>query len=121
MGRRIVTLCGSTRFKDEFEQANKDLTLKGYVVLSVGYFGHKETTPPTNDQKRMLDQLHLDKIEMSHEILVLNVGGYIGYSLTREIAYAAFKHKKVVFLEPDKVTEEHRTACLQAMAEFIPF
>ena len=37
---KIVTLCGSTRFKEQFIEAQKRLTLEGCIVISVGLFGH---------------------------------------------------------------------------------
>ena len=37
---KVITLCGSTKFKDAFIKAQKDLTLKGNIVISVGLFGH---------------------------------------------------------------------------------
>ena len=37
---KIVTLCGSTRFKEQFIEAQKRLTLDGCIVISVGLFGH---------------------------------------------------------------------------------
>lgn len=40
MEYKVITLCGSTKFKNEFLQAQKELTLKGYIVLSPFIFGH---------------------------------------------------------------------------------
>lgn len=36
---KVITLCGSTRFKDQFIEAQKRLTLEGNIVISVGLFG----------------------------------------------------------------------------------
>ena len=36
----VITLCGSTRFKDQFLEVQKRLTLEGNIVISVGLFGH---------------------------------------------------------------------------------
>ena len=95
----IITLCGSTRFKDAYIEAMRNETLKGNIVLTVGLFGHLEGIDMGGDVKRMLDKLHLQKISMSHEILVLNVGGYIGESTQREIDYALKIGKIVRYLE----------------------
>jgi hypothetical protein len=102
----IVCLCGSTRFKDVFERTNKEETLKGNIVLSVGMFGHVDAVGNvvekiwlTDEQKVMLDRLHLRKIDLSDEVLILNVGGYIGESTKRELLYAKEKNKKIRFLE----------------------
>lgn len=95
----VVTLCGSTRFRDEFAKAQRDLTLEGYIVLSVGLFGHGDGIVLTEDVKTMLDDMHKRKIDMADEIFVINVGGYIGSSTRSEIEYARQTGKAVVFLE----------------------
>ncbi|DBA34714.1 TPA_asm: hypothetical protein vir519_00049 [Caudoviricetes sp. vir519] len=96
---KIVTLCGSTRFKDEFLKAQKDFTLKGYIVLTVGCYPHTDKDDLTEEQKRAVDELHLRKIDMSHMVYVINKGGYIGDSTKREILYAQCIGVKVFFLE----------------------
>ena len=98
---KVITLCGSTRFKEQYMEVQKLLTLKGCIVISVGLFGHsgdEEVWKPGT--KEMLDDMHLRKIDMADEIFVINVGGYIGESTKREIAYAEEKGKKVNYLEP---------------------
>lgn len=100
---KVVTLCGSTRFKEQFLEQQKRLTLEGNVVISVGLFGHsgdEEVWKPGT--KEMLDKMHLQKIDMADEIFVINVGGYIGESTRREIAYAESKGKIVKYLEYEK-------------------
>ena len=99
-GFKIITLCGSTRFKDEFLEAQKRLTLEGNVVISVGLFGHSgDNEVWTEGVKDMLDRQHLAKIDLADEIFVVNVGGYIGDSTRREIVYAEFKGKSITYLE----------------------
>jgi hypothetical protein len=105
MKRKIVCLCGSTRFKEAFEEANKHETLKGNIVLSVGWYGHCEDTPVPEEQKESLDELHLDKIRMADEIIFLNVGGYLGDSSLNELDFACKQHKKIRFLEPDNLSD----------------
>ena len=103
----VVTLCGSTRFKNEFMEAQKRLTLEGYIVISVGLFGHagdKEVWESMDEgtltkTKEMLDDMHKRKIDMADEIFVINVGGYIGESTKSEIEYALSTNKKVNYLE----------------------
>lgn len=93
---KVITLCGSTRFKDEFLAAQKRLTLDGNIVISVGLFGHSGDNEVWNDGvKEMLDQMHLAKIDMADEIFVINPGGYVGASTKREIAYARSQGKTV--------------------------
>lgn len=96
----IVTLCGSTRFGDAYRQALRDETLAGRIVLSVGLLGHAEGIDMSGPVKAGLDELHLRKIDLSDMILVLNVGGYIGESAAREIAYARKRGKVIRYLEP---------------------
>jgi len=89
----IVTLCGSTRFKDEFENARYEETMAGNIVLTVGFFHHVDTVPGVRPQltpgeKVRLDVLHKRKIDISDEILVINPGDYIGESTAGEILHA---------------------------------
>lgn len=97
----VITLCGSTRFKEQFLEAQKRLTLEGNIVISVGLFGHSGDeevwTPGT---KEMLDNMHKRKIDMADAIFVINVGGYIGSSTRSEIEYAKAYGKEVLYLEP---------------------
>lgn len=99
---KVITLCGSTRFKDAFLETQKRLTLEGNIVISVGLFGHsgdEEVWMPGT--KEMLDDMHRAKIDMADEIFVINVGGYIGSSTRSEIEYALNTGKKVHYLEKD--------------------
>lgn len=93
----VVCLCGSTKFKREFEEAELELTLEGKIVLTVGGFMHADILDISKEQKRNLDRLHKRKIAMSDEILVLNVGGYIGESTRSEIEYAIAYGKTVSY------------------------
>ena len=100
---RVVTLCGSTRFRDAFMEAQKRLTLAGNIVISVGLFGHAGDEEVWNEGvKKMLDDMHKRKIDMADEIYVINVGGYVGESTRSEIEYAAATGKPVRYLEPAK-------------------
>lgn len=96
-----MTLCGSTRFKEEFFKAQKELTLQGCIVISVGLFGHSgDDEVWTEGTKEMLDDMHKRKIDMADEIFVINVGGYIGSSTRSEIEYAEKNGIAVRYLEP---------------------
>ena len=107
----VVTLCGSTRFKDEFMQAQKRLTLEGKIVISVGLFGHSGDSEVWDGMdegtltktKEMLDDMHKRKIDMADGIYVINVGGYIGSSTRSEIEYALAHGKTVEYLEDSGV------------------
>ena len=103
----VVTLCGSTRFKEQFMEAQKRLTLEGNIVISVGLFGHSGDQEVWENMdegtltktKEMLDDMHKRKIDMADEIFVINVNGYIGDSTRSEIEYAEVHGKKVNYLE----------------------
>lgn len=98
---KVITLCGSTRFKDQFFEAQKKLTLEGNIVISVGLFGHSgDDEVWTEGIKEMLDDMHKRKIDMADEIFVINVNGYIGSSTKSEIEYAKRNGRKVNYLEP---------------------
>lgn len=102
----IITLCGSTRFRDEFLKAQKRLTLEGYIVISVGLFGHAGDSEvwesmdegTVTKTKEMLDDMHKRKIDIADGIYVINVGGYIGESTRSEIEYTLKCGKKVEYL-----------------------
>ena len=104
---KIVTLCGSTRFKREFLEVQKRLTLEGNIVISVGLFSHSgdfEVWENTDEgtltkTKNMLDDMHKRKIDMADEIFVINKNGYIGSSTKYEIEYALKTNKKVSYME----------------------
>ena len=96
---KVITLCGSTKFKDEFIEAQKRLSIGGNIVISVGLFGHSgDDEVWTEGTKAMLDDMHLRKIDMADEIFVINVGGYIGSSTKNEIEYALSTNKRVNYL-----------------------
>lgn len=97
--RKIVCLCGSTRFKDAFITATREEGMKGHIVLSVVMFGHLEGLDMNGRDKRNFDELHKDKIEMSDEVLVLNVDGYIGESTREEMNHAISLGKTIRYLE----------------------
>lgn len=102
----VVCLCGSTRFGDAFREANLRETLDGRIVLSIGcdmrsdadLFAHM-TEDERTAVKRDLDELHKRKIDMADEVLILNVGGYIGESTRSELEYAQVLGKRVRYLE----------------------
>ena len=97
---KVITLCGSTKFREQYLEAQKRLTLEGNIVISGGLFGHSgDDEVWTEGTKAMLDDMHLRKIDMADEIFVINVGGYIGESTRREIAYAKNTGKSVKYLE----------------------
>lgn len=98
---KVITLCGSTKFKDEFLREQKRLTLEGNIVISVGLFGHSgDDEVWASNTKSMLDDMHKRKIDMADGIFVINKDGYIGDSTKNEIKYAILTGKTVSFMEP---------------------
>jgi hypothetical protein len=100
----IVTLCGSTRFKDVINRVNAELTMEGKLVISLGVFGHvdlpdRDWTTGGSDCKRMLDDLHKRKIELADRVMVVNPGSYIGESTRSDIEYAEKIGRPVDYLE----------------------
>ncbi|MBQ9031050.1 MAG: hypothetical protein IJ106_06305 [Parasporobacterium sp.] len=106
---KVITLCGSTRFKEAFMEIQKRLTLEGNIVISVGLFGHSGDNEVWENMeegtrtatKEMLDDMHKRKIDMADEIFIINVDRYIGESTRSEIAYAEATGKPVRYLEDD--------------------
>lgn len=103
----VVCLCGSTRFSEAFQRANFEETLHGHIVLTIGCDMRSDGVLfATNSEqereqiKSALDELHKRKVDLCDEILVLNVGGYIGDSTRSEIDYARDHGKRVRYLEP---------------------
>ncbi|MET9498966.1 hypothetical protein [Streptomyces sp. NPDC006552] len=92
----IVCICGSTRFMDEMRAVNRDLTFAGAIVVAPG----EADESITDEQKIELDTLHLRKIDLADRVLVVNPGGYIGESTSREIAYAHATGKPISFTDP---------------------
>ena len=92
----IVCICGSAKFMAEMRSANRDLTLAGVVVVAPS----EADESPTPEQKVVLDALHLRKIDLADRVLVVNPGGYIGESTSREIAYAHSTGKPISFTDP---------------------
>lgn len=100
---RIVVLCGSTRFREDFHRVNRVLTTRGSIVLAPGVFGHSGDLLTDADKAR-LDALHLRKIDLADEVFVVNPAtaehpdGYVGESTSNEIAYARRLGKPIHYL-----------------------
>lgn len=97
---KIITICGSTRFKKETEQVARDLSADGWIVLMVEFFGHAEGITYGKDIKTRLDMLHHDKIRHSDAVYIVNVGGYVGESTKMELDLARFLGKAIISSEP---------------------
>jgi hypothetical protein len=94
----VITLCGSMRFRDEFARLESELALAGHVVLRPTAVDRSAELDA--DARATLGQIHLQKIELSDEVLIVNVGGYVGDATRREIEHAESLGIPVRFLEP---------------------
>ena len=95
----IVTLCGSTRFKDDFYAVAKSLTLQGKIVLMPMAFEKADNEELPAQAQSVLCDMHFANIDMSESIFVINKGGYIGEQTQKEIEYAMHNNKRVQYLE----------------------
>lgn len=101
MGKyKIITLCGSTRFKDYFYKVQADLTLKGVIVISLGSFAHSDGLILTEDMESVLVEMHKQRIDMADGVYIINKDGYIGKNTKMEIHYAKKHGKTIEYLEP---------------------
>ncbi len=98
----IITLCGSIKFKKEFMEMKEKLTLEGNIVFTPNFFETITKEEINSKYKKMLDEMHKQKIDISNEIFVINVDGYIGESTKSEIEYAKENGKKISYLENQK-------------------
>lgn len=94
----IITLCGSAKFEKDYIEANKELSLRGFVVIPLStlprdHDGNKDWYKPM--EKEVLDLVHLSKIQSSDAIVVVG-DGYIGHSTSREILWADMNGKTIV-------------------------
>lgn len=94
---KVITLCGSTKFMDIFHKVEHDLTLKGYIVLSVEVFGKMTGEELSRDQIDLLNDIHRKKIDISDAIFVIDMHGYIGEATKSEIEYAESLGKEVFY------------------------
>ncbi len=98
MKYKIITLCGSSKFEQEFAKVQFDLTLQGNIVLSLPLFSQFNNQQLTQEQLSLLSDMHKQKIDMADEIFVVNPNGYIGTDTAKEIEYAKMKNKLVKYL-----------------------
>lgn len=93
----VITICGSTRFKDEIITAVGELTHAGWLVFPIGI---TEESRVVDDQvKVLLNDIHQQKIRMSSAIYVVNKDGYIGESTANEIRYAQLWNRAIYYME----------------------
>ncbi len=97
---KVVTICGSMKFKNEMMKIAEELELKQrYAVIQCVYF-ENNYWKDYNINDDDFEKLHLKKIEISDAIFVVNVNGYIGESTKKEIEYAKKLQKEILYLVP---------------------
>lgn len=104
---KVITLCGSSMFESLAREEQQRLTLEGNLVL--GYtrgeydYNHKLWRPGCAE---MTDEMHLQKIDMSDAIYVINKVGYLDDSTQAEIEYARKQGKEVQFYDENVYSPE---------------
>lgn len=94
---KIITLCGSVRFKEKFWEAAKELIEHEYLVLTPNFLNSLYSDKITEEQRKRFDKHHRRKIDISDAILVINYDGYIGEHTKSEIEYAKLQGKPVYY------------------------
>ncbi len=94
---KIITLCGSYKFKDEMAEVAEIMTLAGNCVLTPNEFTREFKEDYTEEEAQMIDMMHKEKIKLSDAIIVVNVGGYIGKSTQIEIDFAEGLGKEIMY------------------------
>ena len=94
---KVVTLCGSMKFSKQMQEIALELEVKqGYCVLTpVG----EKTVQASEKEIEKLAQAHFKKIDMSDAVYIVNIGGYIGESVSREVCYAQEHNKEIIYHE----------------------
>lgn len=93
---KVVTICGSMKFKDKMMEVTRDLEIKNkYVVIQCVYSNDRFN----EEEQVLLANLHYKKIDISDVIYVVNVDGYIGTSIKKEIEYAKSLNKKIIYMK----------------------
>ena len=95
----IITLCGSTKFKNVFNRVAQRISLMGHIVLTPTIFSHSDNIELTEEKFQTLKKVHLDKIAMSDAVIIINVDGYIGETTKEEIEYAEKLNKEIIYLK----------------------
>lgn len=94
---KIITVCGSYKFKKEMIEITEIMTLKGNCMLTPNELTSSSKDAYTKEEIQMIDQMHKEKIKISDAILVVDVGGYIGSSTKSEIEYAKNLNKEIIY------------------------
>lgn len=110
----IITLCGSSKFKDEYLDVEKKLVEEGHAVLMPNLFHHADNIDLTVEQRIQLDNIHKQKINLSDAIFVINKDKYIGESTYSEIDWAQRMKKEIYFLEDPNPEQAENSTPIEA-------
>lgn len=94
---KIITVCGSYRFRREMAEVAEILTLAGNCVLMPNELTRDSKDDYTEEEARMIDLMHKEKIRISDAIIIVNVGGYVGKSTQSEIDFAEGLGKEIMY------------------------
>ena len=94
---KIITVCGSYKFKNEMVEVTEKMALKGNCMITPIELTKPNKEAYTKDEAIMLGKMHKEKIKLSDAILVVNVNGYIGDSTNSEIEYAKSLNKEILY------------------------
>ena len=94
---KIITVCGSLKFKDEIMQITEKMALQGDCMLSIVYPTKKDKDAYTDEEKEILGKMHKERIKISDAILVVNIDNYIGSSTISEIEFAKKLNKEIIY------------------------
>lgn len=93
---KTVTICGSMKFEKEMKEIAFDLETKhNMCVLQCVY--NEEKSELSENEIAALNSAHFKKIELSDAIYVVNLNGYIGEQVKKEIGFAQTHGKEVIF------------------------
>jgi hypothetical protein len=106
----IVCLCGSTRFRDAFEDAGRLESLAGRIVVGPEVFSHADGLVLDDETVRRLGEVHRFKIDLADEVLIIDVDGYVGPATQAEVAYAQKLGKRVRYWSQAKGERASRLA-----------
>ena len=96
---KIITICGSMKFKDEMIKIAMQMELARNVILTPTLPISDDKDVYTEEELIMLGKMHKEKIKLSDAIFVVNVNGYIGDSTKSEIEFAKAQNKEILYLE----------------------
>lgn len=94
---KVITVCGSLKFKDEMMKISEIVELQGNCVITPIYPTKPNKDDYTEEEFAILNIVHRKKIEIADAILVVNVDGYIGSSTQNEIEYAKDLGKEIIY------------------------